>query len=139
MNVVFLAGVRYTRQDEQGNLKRITEFFIVPAISFTDVEAKLTEEMSSRTKGEFLVKSVKRTNYQYVLTNDEDGGTFYDVVVSYKTEEDSGKFKKIKINFLIETSDIDKVHGIVKEVLNDTISEFEVIKVSVSSIMHVIE
>ncbi len=49
MKAVYLAGVRYTRQLEDGNLKRVTEMFIVPAISFTDVETKLFEEMETRT------------------------------------------------------------------------------------------
>jgi hypothetical protein len=138
MNAVFSAGVKYTRQNEDGTFKRVTEFFIVSAISFTDVEAKLTEEMAQRTQGEFLVSSIKRTNYQYVLTNEEDEGTFCHATISYKMEDEGSK-KKIKINFLIEVSDIEKVHGIIKNQMDGTIADFEVIKVEISPIMHVID
>jgi hypothetical protein len=138
MNAVFSAGVKYTRQNEDGTFKRVTEFFIISAISFTDVEAKLTEEMSKRTQGEFLVSSIKRTNYQYVLTNEEDEGAFCHATISYKLEDEGSK-KKIKINFLIEVSDIEKVHGIIKNQMEGTIADFEVIKVEVSPIMHVID
>lgn len=139
MNVVFSAGVRYTRQMEDGNFKRVTEFYIVPAISFTDAEAKLTDVMSNKTSSEFLVKSIKRTNYQYVLTNEDEVGTYYDVVVSYKVEEDNGKIKKYKILFLIECEDIEEVNGIVKDCLKESVADYEVTKVSVSAITNVIE
>jgi len=138
MRAVYLAGVRYTRQMEDGNLKRVTEMFIVPAISFTDVETKLFEEMDNRTRGEFSVVSIKKTNYQYVLTNDNDSGTFYHAVVSYKVEDEESK-KKIKIEFLIETNNIDKVNEIISDVLRDSISEWKLIKVVESPVMHVLE
>jgi hypothetical protein len=138
MNTIFSAGVKYHRQNEDGTFKRVTEFFCVSAISFTDVEAKLIEEMAQRTKGEFLVNSIKKTNYEYVLTDEDNGGTFYHASVSYKIEGEE-KAKKVKINFLIEQSDIDKVQGVVKKVLEGTIAEFEITKVSISPIMHVIQ
>jgi len=138
MKAVYLAGVRYTRQLEDGNLKRVTEMFIVPAISFTDVETKLFEEMETRTKGEFSVVSIKKTNYQYVLTNDKDSGTFYHAVVSYKIEDEESK-KKIKIDFLVETNNIDNVNDIINTVLRDSISEYKLIKVVESPVMHVLE
>ena len=138
MKAVYLAGVRYTRQLEDGNLKRVTEMFIVPAISFTDVETKLFEEMETRTKGEFSVVSIKKTNYQYVLTNENDSGTFYHAVVSYKVEDEESK-KKIKIDFLVETRNIDNVNDIINTVLRDSISEYKLIKVVESPVMHVLE
>lgn len=139
MNVVFSSGVRYTKQMEDGSFKRVTDFYLVPAISFTDAEAKLIEEMSSKTKSEFFIKSLKRTNYQYVLTNDEDSGSFYDVSISYKVEQDNGKIKKYKILFLIETSNLDSIHAIIKDALRDTVSDWEVTKINVSAITNVIE
>jgi hypothetical protein len=137
MRAIYLAGVRYTRQQENGDLKRVTEMFIVPAISFTDVETKLFEEMETRTKGEFSVVSIKKTNYEYVLTSD-DGGLFYHVVVSYKTDDEEKK-KTFKLNFLIETSDIEKVNEIVNNVLKESIAEYKIVKVAESPVMHVLE
>jgi regulator of protease activity HflC (stomatin/prohibitin superfamily) len=137
MRAIYLAGVRYTRQQENGDLKRVTEMFIVPAISFTDVETKLFEEMETRTKGEFSVVSIKKTNYEYVLTSD-DGGLFYHVVVSYKNDDEEKK-KTFKLNFLIETSDIEKVNEIVNNVLKESIAEYKIVKVAESPVMHVIE
>jgi hypothetical protein len=72
------------------------------------------------------------------LTNEEDEGAFCHATISYKLEDEGSK-KKIKINFLIEVSDIEKVHGIIKNQMEGTIADFEVIKVEVSPIMHVID
>jgi hypothetical protein len=72
------------------------------------------------------------------LTNEKDSGTFYHAVVSYKVEDEESK-KKIKIDFLIETSNIDNVYEIVNDVLKDSISEFKLTKVVESPVMHVLE
>lgn len=137
MRAIYLAGVRYTRQQENGDLKKVTEMFIVPAISFTDVETKLYEDMENRVTGEFSVVSIKKTNYEYVLTSD-DGGLFYHVVVSYKNDDEESK-KTFKLNFLIETSDIEKVNEIVNNVLKQSIAEYKIVKVAESPVMHVLE
>jgi len=137
MNQVFISTVKYLRQNDDGSYKRMTESFLVNAVSFTDVEAQLNVEMVQRTKAEFLISSIKRANYHYVLT-DDDGGTFYNVTAAYKVEQDNEKIKTVKINFLIEADDINKVNDIVSKVLSGSVSEFEVVRVSVSSVMHVL-
>lgn len=140
MNSLFTVNVKYLKLAENGDgYKKMNETFLVNAVSFTDAEAKITEEMLMRTKEEFLVQSIKRENYSYVLTNDEDGGYFFNAVVSYSSLDDDGENqKKIRLNMCVETSTIDKVNEIVAKVLADTV-DYNLIKVSLTKIIYVIQ
>ena len=140
MNGLFSVNVKYLNLSEKGDgYKKMNETFLVNAVSFTDAEAKITEEMQLRTKEEFLVQSIKRENYSYVLTNDEDGGFFFNAVVSYSSLDDDGENqKKIRLNMCVETSNIDNVSDIVAKVLDKTV-DYNLIKVSLTKIIYVIQ
>ena len=140
MNSVFSVSVKYLKLVEGGEgYKKMNEVFLVNAVSYTDVEAKITEEMQMRTKEEFYITSIKREKYSYVLTNDEDGGYFFNAVVSYSSLDDDGENqKKITMNMCVETSHIDKVSEIVSEVLKDSV-DYTLNKVSLTKIIYVIK
>jgi len=140
MNSVYSVNVKYLKLSEKGDgYKKMNETFLVNAVSFTDAEAKITAEMVMRTKEEFLVQAIKRENYSYVLTNDEDGGNFFNAVVSYSSLDDDGENqKKIRLNMLVETSNIENVSDIVGKVLTDTV-DYNLIKVGLTKIIYVIQ
>ena len=140
MNSLYSVSVKYLKQSENGDgYKKMNETFLVNAVSFTDAEAKITEEMMMRTKEEFLVQSIKRENYSYVLTNDEDGGNFFNAVVSYSSLDDDGvNQKKIRMNMCVETSNIENVSDIVSKVLADSV-DYNLIKVGLTKIIYVIQ
>jgi hypothetical protein len=140
MNSLFTVSVKYLKLAENGDgYKKMNEVFLVNAVSYTDVETKITEEMQMRTKEEFFITNIKRENYSYVLTNDEDGGYFFNAVVSYSSLDDDGENqKKIRLNMCVETSTIDKVNEIVAKVLEDTV-DYNLIRVSLTKIIYVIQ
>jgi len=140
MNSLFSVSVKYLKLAENGDgYKKMNEVFLVNAVSYTDVETKITEEMQMRTKEEFFITNIKRENYSYVLTNDEDGGYFFNAVVSYSSLDDDGENqKKIRLNMCVETSTIDKVNEIVAKVLTDTV-DYNLIRVSLTKIIYVIQ
>jgi len=138
MSSLFNVGVRYTQQREDDRLKRVTEPFLVVAETFGNAEEIMYKEMEKLTRGEFFIKSIKRENYNTILLNEEDEGTYYNAIVSYKVDDDSSS-KKVNIKFLIETSNIDNVHEIIKKHFSDTISEFSLTRVALSNILYIVQ
>jgi hypothetical protein len=45
MNSWFTVKVKYTRQLENGTFKRVSEPYLLAAMSFTDAEARIYEEL----------------------------------------------------------------------------------------------
>ena len=63
----FTTKVRYEKTRENGSLKTITEPYLVDALSFTEAEARITNEMMPYTSGAFSVSAVKRSNISEIF------------------------------------------------------------------------
>ena len=53
-------------QYKNGENKKVTELYTVEALSFTEAEARITEEMTAYCIGEFEVKDIKKSKYKEV-------------------------------------------------------------------------
>ena len=51
--------LRYEKIDERGKQKKVTESYLVDALSFTEAEARIIKEMKPYISGEFTVSAVK--------------------------------------------------------------------------------
>lgn len=56
----FETKVRYDKTMENGSIKKVTEAYMVDALSFTEAEARISEEIAHFTS-DFSVSAVKRT------------------------------------------------------------------------------
>lgn len=90
----FTTKVRYEKTRENGSLKTITEPYLVDALSFTEAEARITNEMMPYTSGAFSVSAVKRSNISEIFW-DEDGDHFYKAKINLITlDENTGAERK---------------------------------------------
>ena len=77
MNSYFEVGVRYYKTMEDGVIRKVTENYLLDAISFTEAEKRATEEMKDYISGEFRVVTEKITNIaEVVTTNDTSADKF---------------------------------------------------------------
>lgn len=57
----FECKVRYDKLMENGMQKKVNEPYMVDALSFTEAEARIIEEVTPFISGDFSVSAVKRT------------------------------------------------------------------------------
>ena len=90
----FECKVRYDKTMEDGSIKKVNEPYLVDALSFTEAEARITEEQTPFISGEFTVSAVKRTKISEIFW-DETGDRWYLVKVAFITiDEKTGAEKK---------------------------------------------
>jgi len=70
-NQFFEVAIRYDKTMENGAVKRVTEPYIVDALSFTEAEARTTEFMQPYISGDFRVVKEKITNISEVVSCDD--------------------------------------------------------------------
>ena len=75
----FLTNVRYEKVLENGLVKKVTEQYVVDALSFTEAEARIIEEMRHSIHGEFQVTAVKTATFSEVITAEETQNEYYSV------------------------------------------------------------
>ena len=66
MHTFFEVRVRYEKTMENGTDKQVTEPYLVDALSFTEAEARIIEEMKPFISGDFKVKAVKPVSYTHL-------------------------------------------------------------------------
>ena len=52
--------------------KKVTEPYLVDALSFTEAEARIIEEMTPYVSGEFTVAAVAKANYSELFFAEDD-------------------------------------------------------------------
>lgn len=63
----FETKVRYDKTQEDGTQKRVTEIYIVDALSFTEAEQTITKEMSAYISGDYKVTNITPTAFHEIL------------------------------------------------------------------------
>lgn len=138
MNSWFTIKVKYTKQFEDGRLKRVTEPYLVDAVSFTDAEARIYEEIGSQVTGEFQITGISKTDYADIFYY-EDSDDWYKCKLTYVTVDgDQGKEKKVSNNFLVTAGNIKEAYDRIKESLSEMTVTFEVPSIMLSPIVEVL-
>jgi hypothetical protein len=137
MNSWFTVKVKYTKQLENGVLKRVSEPYLLAAMSFTDAEARIYEELGSVIKGEFNVVGITRTELHDIFAYD-DADVWYKVKVTYEVEGDGDeKGKKISQNFLVSAFSVKDAYDRITESLSSLMVDFQIPSITVSPIVEI--
>lgn len=138
MNNWFTVKVKYTKQLEDGRLKRVTEPYLVDSVSFTDAEARMYEEIGQSVTGEFLITGITKTEYADIFYYD-DSDDWYKCKLTYvSVDGDEGKEKKVTNNFLVTASSVKEAYERIKESLSDMTVTFEVPSIMLTPIVEVL-
>lgn len=68
----FETKIRYEKTQEDGSMKKVTEQYVVDALSFTEAEAAITEEMKSYISGDYRITDIKMAAYHEIFFSDMD-------------------------------------------------------------------
>ncbi len=137
MNNWFTVKVKYTKQLENGTFKRVSEPYLLAAMSFTDAEARIYEELGSIIKGEFNIISITRTEIHDIFAYD-DADVWYKVIITYESESaDEEKSKKVAQNFLVSAHSTKDAYDRTKESLATLMVDFEIPSVVKSPIVEI--
>ena len=137
----FETKVRYDKTMEDGQNKKVTEAYTVEALSFSEAESAITEEMSHYISGEFDVKAITRAPYGEIFFSDADSDDrWYKAKLAFITiDEKTEKEKRSNVVYLVQAESLDKARQYVKNVMAKTMIDYEVVSISETPIMDVFE
>ncbi len=139
MNNWFTVKVKYTKQLENGTFKRVSEPYLLAAMTFTDAEARIYEELGSVIRGEFDVVGISRTEIHDIFAY-EDAYTWYKAKISYEREDGEGedaKKKKISQNFLVSAHSVKDAYERIRESLATLMIDYQIPAIIVSPIVDI--
>ena len=135
----FECKIRYVKTMENGMNKKVTEPYLVDALSFTEAESRIIEEITPYMSGEFVVSGVARANYSELFFSDEESADkWYKCKLYFITlDEKTGIEKKEATNVLVQASDLKDAIKKLDEGMKDTMADYEIAAVSETAIMDV--
>jgi hypothetical protein len=112
---------------EDGLQKKVTENYVVDALSFSEAEERITEEMSSYISGEFDVADLKKAAYKEVFFSDkETDDRWYKAKLVFITiDEKTEKQKRSAVTYLVQAATLDGAVKNISEVMNGTMIDYE--------------
>ncbi|MGM9842486.1 MAG: DUF4494 domain-containing protein [Candidatus Limisoma sp.] len=133
----FECKVKYDKMTEDGSQKTVTEPYLVDALSFTEAEARITEEITPFISGDYKVTAVKRTNTAEIFWK-EGGDKWYKVKVNFCTiDEKTGKEKKTANYMMVQAADFKGAYDVFMEGMKGTMADFEIAQIVETMIMDV--
>ena len=139
MNKWFECKVKYDKTMENGLVKKVSEPYLVDAISFTEAEKRFIEEIRPFMTGDFEVSDIKRVNYSEVFFNDaESADRWFKCKLSFITlDEKSGAEKRTNSYALVQAADLREAIKHLDEQMKGTIMDYQIAAVTETMIMDV--
>lgn len=137
MNNWYECRVKFEKVLENGVQKKVTEVYLVDAMSFTEAENRIIEEMTPYISGEFEVTAVKKERISELFI-DPEGDKWYRARVMFITlDEKSGAEKKTASIMLVQASDFKMAIKNLEEGMKGTMSDWEINTLTETTIMDV--
>ena len=123
----FEVKIQYQEMQEDGKEKKVTEQYVVEALSFTEAEIRITEEMTPFIDGDFDVVSEKIAPYNEILLSDSyysDDKWFVSKVAFITIDEKTEKEKKQTFRYLVQAATSELALDYTKEMFSHGMSEY---------------
>ena len=137
MALWFECKIRYNKTQQDGTIKNVTEAYLVDALSCTEAEARVTEELRPYISGDFSVSSVGKTKIAEVFW-DATGDRFYKVKVNFITIDEKTSVEKRKASYIIvQASSFKDAYDNFIDGTKCTMADFEIEQIYETKIMDV--
>lgn len=135
----FECKVRYEKTQNDGSKKMVNEQYVVDALSFTEAEASIIDNMSVYVSGEFKVANINPTNYNEIFFSDAfDDVLWFKARLAFITKDEK-KEKRTYVNYLVQANSIERAKRYVDEVMGKTMIDYELKSLSETKILDVFE
>ena len=124
----FEVKIQYHKMQEDGKEKKVTEQYVVEALSFTEAESRIIEEMTPYISGEFDVVSEKIAPYNEIFLSDNstDDKWFVSKVGFITLDEKTAKEKKQTFRYLVQAETSEIALDYTKTMLNQCLSDYSI-------------
>ena len=135
----FECKIRYEKTMEDGLQKKVIESYVVDALSFTEAEQRIMEEMSSYISGEFEVSDIKRAAYKEIFFSDDAAADrWYKTKLQFITiDEKTEKEKRSAVNYLVQAGTLNGALKNIDEVMGGTMIDYVIASVAETTLLDV--
>ena len=137
----FKTKVKYQKTMEDGSEKVVSEAYVVDALSFTEAESAIIDEMSVYVSGELKVSNLGKASYNEIFFSDvDDDDKFYTCKLQFITiDEKSEKEKRSNVTYLVQAKSLARALRYVDEVMGKNMIDFDIVGLNKTKVFDVFE
>ena len=129
--------VKYRKTDETGKQKVTTEPYLVDALSYTEAESRINEEMNAYINEVFKITNIKVANYAEIHPFENTDRWFKSKVSLLAYDEESGKERKTNMYILLQANDVKEAFDNTVSVMKGTMGDYTIPMISESPIIDI--
>lgn len=137
----FEIKISYEKTMDDGMQKRVKELYVVDALSFTEAERRITEEMATHAGGAFAVDDIKKATYREIFFSDEPtADRWFKAKLQFITiDENTDKEKRSNVYYLVQASTLQGAVKNVDSTMGTTMIDYVIASIAETAAMDVFE
>lgn len=134
-------GVKYQKMQEDGTEKVVTERYVVDALSFTEAENTIIDEMSVCVSGVMIVSNLGKAKYNEIFFSDvDDDDKWYKAKLQFIVIDDkSDREKRSNVVYLVQAKSLARALRYIDEVMGKTMIDYDIVGINETKIYDVFE
>ena len=129
--------VKYEKTGDEGKIVKISESYLFDALSFTEAEARIIEEMRPFISGEFITTTIRRARINELFAN-PNGDRWWDCKVFFiSLDEEKGIEKRTASKMMVQANDIDEASAELKKGMAGSMASYVVAGITETPILDV--
>lgn len=133
----FQCKVKYERNAEDGSITKVNEAYLIDALSFTEAEERINEEMKPYISGEFLVSDIKRARISELFENESGDRWYRSKIYFISLDEEKGVEKRIAATMFAQASTLKEAVEVIENGMKGTLADYEIASVTETNVMDV--
>ena len=137
----FETKIRYDKTQEDGRQKPVTEQYVVDALSFSEAEASILEEMKVYISDDYKITDIRPAAYHEVFFSDMDrDDKWYKAKLQFLTiDEKTEKEKRTTVTYLVQAASLNGAVKNIEDVMGSTAIDYDLVSINETQIMDVFE
>lgn len=133
----FEVKIKDEKTAEEGRIVKVTESYLVDALTFGEAEERINKEMEPFISGEFTVVAIKKAKINEMFFNDNGDKWFKARVNFISIDEEKGFEKKIATNMMVQADDVKEAEAGIREGMKGSMADYQIASVTETPIMDV--
>lgn len=133
----FKVKVKYEKTTEEGKIVKVSEEYLFDALSFTEAEARVNEELKHFISGEFITTTITRARINELFTNVNGDKWYKSKVYFISLDEEKGVEKRTACNMMVQANNVKEAWDGLQEGMKGTMADYEVASIVETAILDV--
>lgn len=136
----FECKIRYDKLTDEGLSKKVTEQYVVDALSYTEAEKNIIRSTAEIIPEVIEIKAIKEATYSEIFFSEDDAEKWYKTKISFiSIDERTGKERRTNVLYLVQANDISNAISNVKEIMSKSMSDYTIQSMALTQILDVFE